>query len=104
MTGVSGRRQGAARRLRRCADRRCTMLARFDRLTLKLTVTIVLFAVLMSAAPAVLVGYGFGQAQQTATKESKTGLESQERSALLRLTPSEAQLSAAPLLRAKRAG
>ena len=80
------------------------MPARFDRLTLKLTVTIVLCAVLTSAAPAVLVGYGFGQAQQTATNESKKGLESQERSALLRLTPSEAQLSAAPLLQAKRAG
>jgi serine phosphatase RsbU (regulator of sigma subunit)/anti-sigma regulatory factor (Ser/Thr protein kinase) len=80
------------------------MPARFDRLTLKLTVTIVLFAVLTSAAPAVLVGYGFGQAQQTATNESKRGLESQERSALLRLMPSEAQLSVAPLLQAKRAG
>jgi serine phosphatase RsbU (regulator of sigma subunit)/anti-sigma regulatory factor (Ser/Thr protein kinase) len=80
------------------------MPARFDRLTLKLTVTIVLFAVLTSAAPAVLVGYGFGQAQQTATNESKKGLEDQERAALLRLTPSEAQLSAAPLLQAKRAG
>src|SRR2546430_1612329 len=88
----------------RAQCRRCTMPARFDRLTLKLTVTIVLCAVLTSAAPAVLVGYGFGQAQQTATNESRNGLKEQEKAALLRLTPSEAQLSAAPLLQAKGAG
>ena len=80
------------------------MPARFDRLTLKLTVTIVIFAMLATAAPALLVTHGFGLAQQAATTDSKQGLEQQGSDALLSLTQREAQLSASQFLQAARAG
>lgn len=80
------------------------MPARFDRLTLKLTLATVVFALLMSAAAGLFVTYGFRQAQQTATLRSAQGLEKQGRAALLGLTQREAQVSSAQFARAASAG
>ena len=76
----------------------------FDRLTPKITVLMVLFAVLTGAATAVIVTHGFRQTQHTATERSAKGLEAQGRDALLALTEREAALTSARFTEAAQVG